>query len=188
MKPFALLLSFTMLCTLRSAAQTTMPPMDKSPMDVSYCPADYPLLRIKDKVTGNPVARVIYSRPQKNNRTIFGDLVPYGSVWRLGANEATEIEFFKEVNFNNKKIARGRYTLYAMPRTDKWTMILNKATDTWGAYKYDAAQDLARLDVPVTQTDSTEIFTLIFEAGNNKNANIVISWDTIQVKVPFSWQ
>ncbi len=77
------------------------------------------------------------ARPQKNNRSIFGDLVPYDMIWRMGANEATEIEFFRDVKIDGKKLAKGRYTMYAIPSTDKWTIVLNKETDTWGAFGYD---------------------------------------------------
>ena len=81
-----------------------LPALDKSPMDMSYYPANYPLLKIQDKVTEPLVMRLVYSRPQLNGRKIFGELQEFGTVWRLGANEATEIEFFKEVKVNNKKI------------------------------------------------------------------------------------
>ena len=70
-------------------------------MDMSYYPNGYPVLKIQDKATEPLVARVIYSRPQKNGRTIFGELLEYGKVWRLGANEATEIEFFQVVKIGN---------------------------------------------------------------------------------------
>lgn len=104
---------------------------------MSYYPAGYPVLKIQDKATEPLVARVIYSRPQKNGRVIFGQLVEYGKVWRLGANEATEIEFFQTVHINNKKVKKGRYTLYCIPLPEKWTLIINKETDTWGSFKYD---------------------------------------------------
>jgi len=80
-------------------------------MDMSYYPNGYPVLKIQDKITEPLIARVIYSRPQKNGRVIFGELLEYGKVWRLGANEATEIEFFKDVKNNNKKKKKGRYTM-----------------------------------------------------------------------------
>jgi hypothetical protein len=115
----------------------TLPPVDKSPMDMSYYPANYPVLKIQDKATEALAARVVYSRPQKAGRTIYGGLVKYGEIWRLGANEATEIEFFKPVKIDGKKVAKGRYTLYAIAYESSWTFILNKDTDTWGAFKYD---------------------------------------------------
>ena len=169
-------------------AQTKFPPVDRSPMDMSYCPTDYPILRIQNKATEPLVARIIYGRPQKNDRVIFGDLVPYGSVWRLGANEATEIEFFKDVKIGGKKVSKGRYTLYALPDTDKWTLILNTEVNIWGAFKYDSKKDVLRLDVPVQkQADSTEIFTMIFEKNSPNSSNLIIAWDNILVKLPFSW-
>src|SRR5688500_2914079 len=73
------------------------PGLDKSLMDMSYYPVDYPKLKMTGAVADPLIARVIYSRPQKNGRTVFGDLIKFGSVWRLGANEATEIEFFRDV-------------------------------------------------------------------------------------------
>ncbi len=99
---------------------------------MSYYPVGYPVLKIQDKATEPLVARVIYGRPQRNGRTIFGDLVEYGKVWRLGANEATEIEFFQDVRINGARVKKGRYTLYCIPYEEKWTMIINRDTDTWG--------------------------------------------------------
>src|SRR5215213_5445475 len=118
--------------TFVATAQTQVPPslkppaLDKSPMDMAYFPNNYPVLKIQDKATEPLIARVIYSRPQKDNRIIFGDLIEYNTVWRMGANEATEIEFFKDVKIANKKIPKGRYTIYAIPTEAQWTIILNK--------------------------------------------------------------
>ncbi|MFI5154257.1 MAG: DUF2911 domain-containing protein [Chitinophagales bacterium] len=173
-------------------AQSRFPQLDKSPMDMSYYPANYPILKIQDKATEPLIARVIYGRPQKDGRVIFGELEPYGKVWRLGANEATEIEFYKDVKINGKTIRKGRYTMYALLNPAKWTLILNKETDTWGAFKYDSTKDIIRAEVAVQkQSDITEVFSLIFEknpgSGGTKNANLVITWDDVQVKLPFSW-
>jgi len=173
---------------LTLTAQSSFPPIDRSPMDMSYYPVDYPILKIQNKATDPLIVRIIYGRPQKNDRVIFGDLVPYGSVWRLGANEATEIEFFKDVKIDNKKIPKGRYTLYAIPDTDKWTIIVNSETNIWGAFKYDSKKDLLRTSAPIQkQTESTEIFTMLFEKKNSTGANLVMAWDNVLVKLPFSW-
>src|SRR5262245_50192037 len=107
--------------TLAQNEPAKLPPVDKSPMDIAYFPDNYPVLKIRDKAADQPVARLIYSRPQKAGRTIFGDLVEYGKVWRMGANEATEIEFYQHVKMGGKKIQKGRYTLYAIVEQDKWT-------------------------------------------------------------------
>jgi len=81
----------------------------------------------------SPLARIIYSRPKKKNRVIFGDLVPYGKVWRTGANEATEITFYEDVLFNSEKVKAGTYTLYTIPRKENWVVIINKVINTWGS-------------------------------------------------------
>src|SRR6187401_2718163 len=91
------------------AQSNNMPGVDKSAMDMSYYPPNYPILKIQDKITEPLVARVVYSRPQRNGRSVFGELVEYEKVWRIGANEATEIEFFKDVNFGGKSLPKGRY-------------------------------------------------------------------------------
>jgi hypothetical protein len=168
-------------------AQSKPASMDKSPMDMCYFPVDYPVLKIQDKTPGPLVARAIYSRPQKNGRRLFGDLVEYGKVWRLGANEATELEFFQDVKIDNKKVKKGRYTVYALVDTDKWTIILNKETDIWGAFRYDMTKDVIRTTVPVEkQTEVAEAFSMEFEKAK-KGALLIINWDDVLVKLPISW-
>jgi hypothetical protein len=186
MKKLILIFILTGLMTQFIKAQNgRIPAIDKSPMDISYYPSNYPILKIQDKVTEPVLARVIYSRPQKNGRTIFGELIEFGSVWRLGANEATELELFKEARIGTTKVKKGRYTLYAIPQQDKWTIIINRDTDTWGAFKYDPKKDIARIDVKVeTQTELIESFTLFFEkSGSNVNLNIY--WDNYRAILPF---
>jgi len=181
-----LLLSLTVICFFTAAAlgQTKLPPVDKSVMDMSYYPYGYPVSKIQDKPLEPLVARVIYSRPLKNGRTIFGDLLEYGKVWRLGANEATEIEFYQHVKINNTKIKKGRYTMYCIPYADKWTIMINKETDTWGSFKYDSKKDVVRMDVAVQkQTEITEAFAMVFEKATT-GANLIIAWDDVKVILP----
>ena len=175
-----------MVSSLSLHAQSRFNAIDKSPMDASYYPVNYPILKIQDKATEPLVARVIYSRPQKNGRVVFGELVEYGKVWRMGANEATEIDFYKDVKIKGKKIKKGRYTLYALVNTDKWTIILNSETDTWGAFKYDAKKDIARIDVPVQRnTELVEALAILFEKENG-GFNLVVAWDDQLVKLPIT--
>ena len=177
-----LLIGFTCL-----QAQTKFPQIDKSPMDMSYYPNAYPILKIQDKLTEPLIARVIFSRPQKNGRAIFGELLEYGKVWRLGANEATEIEFYQNVKIGNTKIKKGRYTLYSIPLAEKWTMIINKETDTWGAFKYDQTKDLTRIEVPVQkQSEILEAFAMTFEKTST-GANLLMAWDDFKVALPISF-
>ena len=170
-----------------TTAQVKLPPLDKSPMDMSYYPTDFPLLKVQGKATEPLIARVIYSRPQKNGRNIFGELIEYGKVWRLGANEATEIEFYKDVKINNSKVKKGRYTLYCIPAADKWTIIINKETDTWGSFMYDPKKDLLRVDVPVQkQTEITEEFVMAFDKTAT-GAMLIIAWDNLKLNMPISF-
>ena len=183
---------FIVLILLFSIAAFTqagnIPPLDKSPMDMSYYPSNYPVLKIQDKLTEPLVARVIYSRPQKAGRLIFGvgGLVKYGELWRLGANEATEIEFFRSVRIGGKKIPKGRYTLYAIASETSWILIINKDTDTWGAFKYDPKKDITRIQLPVQRNnESLENLSMFFEKSNT-GIQLVIGWDVAKVALPIT--
>jgi hypothetical protein len=183
-KVAALILFFISVLLCKAQTNNTFPALDKSPMDMCYYPSNYPVLKIQDKATEPVLARVIYSRPQKNGRIIFGDLIEYGKVWRMGANEATEIEFYKNVKIDGKKIAKGRYTLYAIPNPDNWTIILNSDIDTWGAFKYDAQKDVLRTTVAVQKlNESVESLSMAFEKIDN-GCNLVIAWDNIKTSLP----
>jgi hypothetical protein len=185
MKKFFLLLIFFQTTILSLLAQNNgIPPLDKSPMDMSYYPANYPVLKIQDKITEPLVARVIYSRPQRAGRTIFGGLVKSGDVWRLGANEATEIEFFRAVKIGGKKLKAGRYTLYAIVKDNSWTIIVNKETDTWGSFKYDMKKDVVRTDVTLQKTDGlVENMSITFEK-TAVGCNLNIAWENTRVSLP----
>lgn len=187
MKFFAFLL-LTMCLSLAGFSQfKTIPPLDKSILDVSYYPVNYPILKIQDKVKEPLTARVLYSRPQKNNREVFGGIVEYGQIWRVGANEATEIEFFRDVTIAKTKVKKGRYTLYAIPQPDKWTMILNRDTDTWGAFRYDMTKDVLRTDLPVSKTAETaEAFSIFFEPSPD-GALLHIQWDDMKAGLPIQF-
>lgn len=186
MKKCSLFVWTVMVCMAGARAQSRFPLLDKSPMDMSYYPVNYPILRIQDKASEPLVARVIYSRPQRNGRNVFGELLEYNKIWRLGANEATEIEFFKDMLVNGKVIPKGKYTLYAIPTEEKWTIIINKETDIWGAFKYDETKDIVRMDLPVQkQTEPLEAFTLFFE----KTATgfvLTAAWDNALVSLPLA--
>jgi hypothetical protein len=186
MKRILFLSIAVLFLSLASIAQSGRPGIDKSPLDMSYYPANYPLLKIQDKATEPLVARVIYSRPKKEGRIVFGGLVGYGKVWRLGANEATEIEFYTPVTIGGKKIVPGRYTLYALVNEKSWTFILNKEKDTWGAFKYDPAKDIARVDAPAEAIkDTVESLVMSFAKANN-GIKLIIEWENVRVALPIS--
>lgn len=163
---------------------------DRSPMDMSYYPPDFPVLRMNGSDPGKLIARVIYSRPQKKGREIFGktekSLCQYGKEWRLGANEATEIEFFEPVMIAGKKITKGRYVIYCIPYPDKWTLILNNNLFTWGLH-IDRSKDIFFTDIPTTmQSPPIEDFTMIFITAPN-GADLIVTWDNVKTILPISF-
>jgi hypothetical protein len=161
----------------------TYEPVDVSPMDMSYFPADYPKLKMDNPDMNVPLARVIYSRPHLQGRKIFHEVLKYGEPWRLGANESTELDFYKDVTIQNKKIKAGRYILYAIPDQDKWTIVLNSNIDSWGLHP-DPSKDIARFIVSPTKISSSiEFFTIIFQQTTT-GADLIIVWDTIEAKLP----
>lgn len=163
-----------------------LPPLDSSPMDMSYYPVGYPVLKFQNKLPGPLVMRVIYSRPQVKGRKVFGDLQKLGAIWRIGANEVTEIQFFKDVTINNKKIKKGRYSLYCIPYDDRWTLIVNKETDVWGL-KYDSLKDVVRKDIPLEKNSNTEALTIMFEKADT-GANMLIYWDDVKAALPIEFK
>ncbi|MBI5858943.1 MAG: DUF2911 domain-containing protein [Sphingobacteriales bacterium] len=187
MRKIILVLAVIFSPALLLAQANSFPPVDKSPMDMSYYPANYPVQKIQDKITEPLVARVIYSRPQKAGRMIFGGLVKYGEVWRMGANEATEIQFFKNVKIGGKKIRSGRYTLYALVNETSWTIILNNETDTWGAFKYDAKKDVVRVEVPIQKMDAAVEALAMFFEKTTTGANLVVAWDNVKASLPIQF-
>src|SRR5688572_11257812 len=187
MKKSIFLAAAVLFLSVGAIAQSSLPAVDKSPLDICYYPLRYPSLKAQDKITEPLTARVIYSRPKKEGRAVFGGLVEYGKLWRLGANEATEIEFYKPVMVGGKKIPKGRYTLYAIVNEKSWIFIINKETDIWGSFKYSQAKDAARIDVPVQSlTEQVESLTMVFEK-DNKNINLVVAWENVKVALPISF-
>jgi hypothetical protein len=164
---------------------------DKTHMDMSYFPSNYAL----DKAQQKPVQlliRVIYSRPHKRDRTIiFGDStapVPYNRLWRLGANESTEIEFAKPVIINNKKLNAGRYTLFAIPKKDAWTIIVNSNMYTWGDFNYDDKKNIVQADVPVKNTNFNVETFLIYFQKTTTGCSMIMTWDDVAVALPIIMQ
>jgi hypothetical protein len=180
------LLHLCLLLPFIVLAQAELPAVDKSPLDICYFPLQYPNLKAQGAASEPPTARVIYSRPKKEGRDIFGGLVEYGKLWRLGANEATEIEFYKPVIIGGKKIAKGRYTLYAVVNEKTWTFIINKETDVWGSFKYSPAKDVVRISAPVRTLDEPiESLAMTFQK-QSQSVNLVVAWENVEVALPIS--
>jgi hypothetical protein len=167
-------------------AGTSFTSIDISPMDMSYFPADYPKLKMASSTIAPPVARVIYSRPHLAKRRLFHELLKYEEPWRLGANEATEIDFYKTVTIDGKKIAPGRYVLYAIPHPKIWTIVLNSNIDSWGLQQ-DIKKDIQHFEVPISVGNPPqEYFTMTFEKRNT-GADLIISWDDMVIKLPIAF-
>lgn len=129
---------------------------------------------------------VTYGRPGVKGRKIFGGLLPYGKVWRTGADEATTLKFSQDVHFGGKKVDAGSYSLFTIPGEKSWTVILNKEADQWGSYEYDAAQDVARVEVKPKAVPNEERLTFEFTNLEPKSsaADLVLRWATTEVVVP----
>lgn len=173
---FPLIFIALSLISYQGIRAQSFPQMDASPMDLAMARAD------KNSV---PLARVIYSRPQKKGRDIFGELVPFGKVWRTGANEATELTIYTPLKFGNTILNPGTYTLYTIPEEDSWTIIINSDTNVWGAFSYKKEKDVARMEVPCMQAAAPiESLSMIFKT-DSKGTTLLIGWDNEYVEIPF---
>ena len=131
--------------------------------------------------------KITYGRPHKRGREIFGELLPFGEVWRTGANEATEITVTRSIKLGGQSIRPGTYTIFTIPNKDHWTIILNSELGQWGAYNYNSKLDVVRFDVPVTTTtDVFEPFTIEFEQ-KAQSAELVMMWDQTKVTIPIDF-
>jgi hypothetical protein len=146
-------------------------------------PAASPGCTIKQRV-GITDIEVVYSRPSKKDREIFGNVVPFGKVWRTGANAATKITFSTPVKLNGTEVAAGSYALYTIPGENEWTIILNKGVGKSGT-QYDEKEDVVRFKTaPKTLTDtSIETFTIEFNYLRDESAVLNLVWDRTVVPI-----
>ena len=192
MKKTLLLLCLFGLIIIEAKAQK-LRGTDKSPMDMAYYPDNFAHDRkFAPKLIGDmpAIVRVTYSRPAKKEREVFGTkIVPYGEVWRLGANESAEIKFYQDVTIQGKKVKAGTYSLFAIPTATEWTIILNNDLDFWGAYSYNKDNDVLRVSVPTKKTDEVvENFSIqCIKGSNDKETTMKMAWDMTLVEVPISF-
>ncbi|WP_139957620.1 DUF2911 domain-containing protein [Flavicella sediminum] len=148
--------------------------LDKSPLDVTAFP--------KSHKEANKVVKVTYSRPQLKGRSVESLAKP-GEVWRTGANEAAEIRFYEDVKFGGKSVKAGTYTLFTIPGEKEWTVILNKASNVWGGYSYNASEDVVRVKGEVSKSkENIEAFSMVFDG----KMTLCLGWGHTIVKVPVS--
>jgi len=137
-------------------------------------------------IGGGKTIKTDYSSPRMKGRKIYGDLVPYGKVWRTGANEATTFVTSGDVNLGGKTVPAGSYTIFTVPNADKWTLIINKKTGEWGIpYKYES-DELARVEMKVSKLPSpAENFTISYEKKGN-GCTLNVDWENTRASVDIS--
>ena len=146
--------------------------LDKSPMDLASYPDNY---RISDKVI-----KIIYSRPQLKGRSLT-NLAKLGKKWRTGANEATEITFYKDVNFGGTEVKSGTYTMYTIPGETTWTVVLSSKVNVWGVYFHKDENDVAKVSVPVKKSEKIiDLFSIVID----KDMTIHMGWGDVILSIP----
>jgi hypothetical protein len=128
--------------------------------------------------------QVDYCQPYKKGRVVFGELVPYGKVWRTGANAATIIDLKQDVKIAEKSLKAGKYTLWTVPTASNWTIVINSETGQWGT-NYDGTKDVLRVDVPSSKStgEAIEQFQIDLKPATN-GTDMVLRWENTEVSVP----
>ena len=171
LKPLVLCLAVAGLCQITSAQDITLP-------DVSQA------AKVKQRI-GLTDITVKYHRPLVNGRKIWGGVVPYGQVWRAGANENTTIEFSDPVSVEGKPLDKGTYGLHMIPNQDSWTVIFSKTNTAWGSYGYDQKEDALRVDVkPRSLAENEEALEFEFENLKPDSTAVTLKWE--KLGVPFN--
>ena len=146
-------------------------------------PAPSPACTLKQRV-GLTDVEISYSRPSARDRVVFGGLVPYGEVWRTGANASTKISFSTAVKLNGVDVPAGTYALYTIPGKTEWTVIIDKDTSLWGSYKYDQKNDLVRFTAtPEPTSRPVETFTIDIGHLRDDSAVLYLAWERTFVPI-----
>ena len=159
-----------------------------SPLDLVQYP---PMSRLRNFVkeedleANEPKVRVVYGRPQLKGRKVFGELLPYGKLWRLGANETTEVTFFDDVTIGGKPVKAGRYGLFATPKNGEWEFVLHSSTQSWGSANYDEADTVLKMTAGTEKTPETlEALSMTFVEAGDDTVHLVIGWEDTMARLP----
>lgn len=146
-----------------------------------------PAAKLEQQI-GLATAKITYSRPSLRGRKLLGQKdIPFGKVWRMGANEVTTLEFSDDMLIEGKPLAKGKYAFVAIPEADEWTIVVNTNSGQWGVYGYKSEKDVMRFKVKtVALTQPVETLTFTFEDVQSSAANIVFKWENVQFKVAVS--
>ena len=161
---------------------------DASPMDLVAYPRNSRFLNFQkpeDLEKFAPQVRVVYSRPQMKGRKVFGELIKYGTMWRLGANQTNEVTFFNDVMINGTKVRSGKYGLFANVNEDNWEFVLHTNIQSWGEANHDPKTNVLTFTAPVEKTPTTlEALSMTFiEKGGNK-IELVVGWEDTMARLP----
>ena len=161
---------------------------DKSPMDLVQYPN---MSRLRNYVkpeeleANEPQVRVVYSRPQMKGRKVFGELLKYGEMWRVGANETTLVTFYNDVTIGGKKVRRGTYGLFAKVNENNWEFIIHKNTQSWGHPNHDEKDNVVSVVANVESTPSlVENMSIIFRENGENQLDIIVAWENSMAKLP----
>lgn len=166
----------------------TMSGEDASPMDLAMYPnrsryQNY--LKPEEKAANQPKIKVVYSRPQMKDRTIFGGLLKYGEMWRVGANQTTLISFYEDVTIGGKDLRKGTYGLFAKVHEDHWELIVHKNTQSWGHANHDEADNLVTVKAMTAKTPKTlEALSITFEEKGGNQVDMIIGWENTMARLP----
>lgn len=170
MKKLVFLMSLVFIFSIGAFAQTPLP-RESQRAAIS-------------QAIGDTTVSIVYHRPNTKGRKIWGELVPFGQVWRTGANEATVFEVSNDVTINGQPLPKGKYSLHTIPNESEWTLIFNKTWNQWGSFDYDAKQDALRVTAKPVTGEIRETMSFDFGVMKPNSTEVVLVWD--KLRVPFT--
>lgn len=163
---------------------------DASPMDLVQYPNMSRLrnfVKEEDLAANEPQVRVVYSRPQMKDRKIFGELLKFGSMWRVGANQTTEVTFFNDVTVGGTAVKAGRYGLFAEVNEGEWEFILHKSVQSWGHANFDEEDVVVKVKAKTEKTPETlEALSMTFVKQDDTNVHLVVGWENTMARLPIA--
>lgn len=163
---------------------------DASPMDLVQYPNMSRLrnyVKEEDLAANEPQVRVVYSRPQMKDRKIFGEMLKYGEMWRVGANQTTEVTFFKDVMVGGKEVKAGRYGLFANVNEGEWEFILHKAVQSWGSANFNEDDVVVKVKAKTEKTPKVlEALSMTFAKKDDKNVDLIVGWENTMARLPIT--
>ena len=140
--------------------------------------------QVLTQTVGDASVSIVYHRPNVKARKVWGELVPFGQVWRAGANEATVFEISRDATVNGKTLPAGKYSFHAVPNNNEWTIVFNKTWEQWGSFNYDEKQDALRVAVKPEKADFQETLSFNIEDVKLNSVRVTLGWE--KIKVPFT--